>query len=258
VAPDPWFLAAAVPAALVAGVAKGGFGGAGAFAAVPILALVMPPAQAAGVMLPLLMLMDVVNLAPYWRRWSWPDARPLMVWATAGTGLGWAVFGLVVPAAVQVVIGAIALLFVCWRLAARSGRWGRAATAGGLRGGAAATGFWGVVAGFASFVAHAGGPPAAIALIRRDLDKTAFQATNVLVFWWINLVKVGPYAALGLLDLSNLALSAQMAPAAAAGVALGVWAHRRVSQRAFDAVILVLLAASGAKLAADGLGALRG
>jgi uncharacterized membrane protein YfcA len=248
---DPWLLAAAIPAALVAGVAKGGFGGAGAFAAGPILALVMSPAEAAGVMLPLLMLMDVANLPPYWRRWSWPDAAPLMVWATIGTGLGWAVFGLVPPPVVQLMIGALALAFVGWRLVARSARSARAGAAAGL-----ATPFWGAVAGFASFVAHAGGPPVAMALVRRDLDKTAFQATVVLVFWWVNLVKVAPYALLGLLDKASLGLSAQLAPAAAVGVALGVWAHRRVPQRAFDRVILALLGASGAKLGWDGAAAL--
>jgi uncharacterized membrane protein YfcA len=250
--PDPWLMAAAVPAALIAGVAKGGFGGSGAIAAVPILALAMPPAQAAGVMLPLLMLMDAMGFAPWWRRWNWAEARPLMVAATLGTGLGWASVGVASPAVVQLMVGALALLFVGWRLAQRRGSMLRAF--GGE--GPVSTAAWGIAAGFASFVAHAGGPPATMALMRRDLDKTTFQATMLLVFWWINLVKLPPYLALGLIDGVNLGLSALLAPAAAAGVALGVWAHRRVPQGAFDAVILATLGLSGVKLAADGLAGL--
>ena len=49
----------AVPAVIFAGMSKGGFGSAAAFAATPFLALILTPGQAVGLMLPLLMVMDV-------------------------------------------------------------------------------------------------------------------------------------------------------------------------------------------------------
>ena len=57
---DTTFFALAVPAVLFAGISKGGFGSGAAFAATPILALILEPAQAVGLMLPLLMLMDII------------------------------------------------------------------------------------------------------------------------------------------------------------------------------------------------------
>ena len=67
---DLVFFALAIPAVIFAGVAKGGFAGGGAFAATPILALVIAPGHAVGLMLPLLMMMDVATLKPYWGKWD--------------------------------------------------------------------------------------------------------------------------------------------------------------------------------------------
>ena len=62
---DPWFYAAGVPAVLLVGLSKGGFGGAMALLGVPLMSLVMPPVQAAAILLPILIIMDVVSL------WAW-------------------------------------------------------------------------------------------------------------------------------------------------------------------------------------------
>lgn len=67
-----------VPAVIFAGVSKGGFGSGAAFAASSILAVALDPGSALGIMLPLLMLIDVASLPPYWRKWSWPEARLLI------------------------------------------------------------------------------------------------------------------------------------------------------------------------------------
>lgn len=251
--PDLALVLAASPALLVAGLAKGGFGGAGAFAATPLLALALPPGDALGVMLPLLMAIDLATLAAYWRRWSWPDARALMIWGVPGVALGWALFGLIPPEAAKLALGVVALAFVLFRLAQALG-WSPEGDPA-FRPERAA--LWGTAAGFTSFLAHAGGPPAAMALIPRRLDKTAFQGTVVIAFWWINLVKLGPYAALGLFGGGNLALSLALVPAAAVGVVLGVIGHRRVPQVWFDRVVLTGLALVSVKLIADGLAGLR-
>ena len=62
---DPWFYAAAVPAVILVGLSKGGLGGAMGFVGVPLMALAMSPVQAAAILLPILVLMDMVSL------WSW-------------------------------------------------------------------------------------------------------------------------------------------------------------------------------------------
>ena len=45
---DPWFYAAALPAVILVGLSKGGFGGAMGFVGVPLMALVMPPGAGGG------------------------------------------------------------------------------------------------------------------------------------------------------------------------------------------------------------------
>ena len=72
---DPWFYVAAVPAVLLFGIAKGGFGGGLGVVAVPLMALVVSPLQAAAVLLPILCLMDLVGLWAYRGRWLWPELR---------------------------------------------------------------------------------------------------------------------------------------------------------------------------------------
>ena len=85
---DAQFFMVAIPAVLFAGISKGGFGSGAAFAAASILAVALEPGQALGIMLPLLMLMDVANLRPYWKKWSAPDAKLLILGALPGVALG--------------------------------------------------------------------------------------------------------------------------------------------------------------------------
>jgi uncharacterized membrane protein YfcA len=244
---DAAFFAVAVPAVLLAGVSKGGFGSGAAFLAAPLLALVLDPALAVALMLPLLMLMDVASLPAYWRRWSIEEARLLMIGSVPGMLAGVALFQAVSPDALRLLLGVMALGFVGWEIARARGLVSPppAPPAAGLA--------WGAASGFASFVSHAGGPPTAIYLLARRLDKTAYQATTVLVFWWVNLVKFPAYWALGLFTADAARANLALAPVAVAGVLIGIWAHNRVSARPFFLLTYGLLTATGLKLVWDAL-----
>ena len=114
---DLTFFALAIPAVTFAGMSKGGFGSGAAFAATPLLALILPPAVALGMMLPLLMLVDAATLRPYWRLWSWHDARRLIVGGIPGVALGAALYRVADADLLRLLIGAVALGFVFWQLA---------------------------------------------------------------------------------------------------------------------------------------------
>ena len=243
------FFALAVPAVVFAGVSKGGFGSGAAFASASILALVLEPGQALGVMLPLLMLIDLASLRPYWSRWSWPDARVLILGGVPGVGLGAALYRVAEPDVFRLLIGGISVGFVVWQLAQRSGLLRPAVRTLSGRAGAVA----GIVTGFTSFVSHAGGPPAAVYLLSKRLTKTEFQATTVLVFWVINIAKFIPYAFLGMFTLETALANLILAPFALAGAWLGVVAHHVVSERFFFGLTYVLLSVTGCKLIWDGL-----
>jgi uncharacterized membrane protein YfcA len=58
---DPIFYLTAIPAVTFLGLSKGGFSGVGLLAT-PLLALVLPPLQAAAILLPILILQDVISV----------------------------------------------------------------------------------------------------------------------------------------------------------------------------------------------------
>ncbi|MDM8167234.1 sulfite exporter TauE/SafE family protein [Roseovarius sp.] len=236
-------------AACFAGISKGGFGSGAAFAGATILALVMPPGLALGIMLPLLMLIDASTLRPYWRQWSWPDARLLVLGGLPGVALGAALYTVAEPDVFRLLIGVVALVFVGWQLCGRLGLLQIGKRELPPWGGALA----GVVAGFTSFVSHAGGPPVAVYLLSRKVGKTTFQATTVLVFGLLNLAKVVPYAFLGIFTRETLAFDLGMAPFALLGAYIGVKAHRLVPEGLFFSITYVLLTVTGSKLIWDAL-----
>lgn len=244
---DAAFFAVAVPAVLFAGISKGGFGSGASFAAAPLLALVLEPQLAVALLLPLLMLMDVAGLRSYWRQWSTAHVRVLMIGAVPGVLAGMALFGSVRPETLRLMLGLLALGFVAFQIARELGLVAPARPPAGA-------GYaWGAAAGFTSFVAHAGGPPAAIYLLGSRLEKTAYQASTIVVFWWVNLLKFPAYAGLGLFTAETARAGVMLAPVAILGVALGVWAHRRIAPRPFFIVTYALLTVTGAKLVWDAI-----
>ena len=246
---DLTFFALAIPAVIFAGISKGGFGSGAAFAATPILALVIPPELAIGIMLPLLMLMDVGSLRPYWGRWSWPDARLLILGGLPGVAMAVVFWQLANPDLLRFLIGVIALGFVAFQLARMRGLIRLPDRPVSARLAMTA----GAAAGFTSFISHAGGPPLAIYLLSRGLSKTAYQSTTVIVFWAVNIMKAVPYAFLGIFTAQSLLAGLYLAPAALVGVWLGVKAHRIIPERAYFAVTYVMLTLTGSKLIFDAL-----
>lgn len=246
---DPLFYFAAIPAVLLFGIAKGGFGGGLGVLAVPLMALTVSPLQAAAVLLPILCVMDLVGLWAYRGKWLWPELRILVPASMIGIAAGTLLFGYMSVAVLRIIVGTVAIAFTLHFFVASRRMPGASLThfppAVGLVAGAAG--------GFTSFIAHAGGPPISMYLLRRPLDRTDFVATTVLLFAVINYVKLAPYAWLGQLSTENLVTSAVLSPLAPIGVYTGVWLHRRVSDRFFFRLMYVLLFVVGGKLLYDGL-----
>ncbi|MFK7875994.1 MAG: sulfite exporter TauE/SafE family protein [Paracoccaceae bacterium] len=246
---DIWFFLIAGPATLFAGISKGGFGSGAAFAGASILALVLEPGLALGVMLPLLMLIDAASLKPYWRKWDAEACRMLVFGALPGVALGAWIFSLMDADAIRIMIGIVSLLFVVWQYLQRADQVPRARS--DLPGWVGCTA--GCAAGFSSFVSHAGGPLAAVYLLSKGLDKTTYQASTVLCFWVINIAKAVPYAFLGLFTFETLMANILLAPFALLGTWVGVRLHYHIPETWFFALTYVLLAVTGTKLLWDGL-----
>ncbi|MBL8808235.1 MAG: sulfite exporter TauE/SafE family protein [Rhodospirillales bacterium] len=245
---DPFFYALAIPAFLLTGISKGGFGGGLGSMGVPLMALAIPVPQAAAIMLPLLMVMDVVGVWRYRRDYARGLMGILLLGAVIGTALGYAAFSHLDDGWIRLLIGVIAVLFPLKDFALHAlGRSPLAVAPNPAKGV-----FWSTIAGVTSFIANAGSPPIQVFLLPLRLDKTVFVATTTVYFAFMNAIKLGPYISLGLFTPENLATSAILLPLALAGIFLGLWLHARVPDKPFYFWCNVFLFVTGLKLVWDG------
>ncbi len=248
---DPWFYAVAIPAVCLVGLSKGGLGGAMALLGVPLMALVISPVQAAAIMLPILIVMDIVSL------WAWRgnyDRESLVIMLPAGLvgiAIGWFTASWVTVPEVRLIVGVVAMGFALryvWTLFAAPAPpmphrpWhGR---------------FWGMVTGFTSFVSHAGGPPYQAYTLPLRQDPKIYTGTSVIFFSVVNAVKLIPYFALGQFDSTNLVTSAVLAPIAPVATLAGAFLVRRMRGEIFYPFMYALMAVTAVKLIWDGVSGL--
>jgi len=245
------FLPAMAFVIAIAGIGKGAFGQGTAGLAVPLLAMFIAPAEAAGIMLPLLCLMDIFGVHAYKKAWSRADIKALLPGAVTGIAIGGLAFGTLSPNAVRLVIGIISVVFAlnAWfRFTERIARFlARTESPPGK----VAASVWGALSGITSTLAHAGGPPYTIYMLARGVDKTVFVATSAVFFFAVNYIKLIPYWFLGQLNAGNLTTALLFAPLVPLAVWLGVWLHWRISQAAFMQITYTLLLVTGVKLVYD-------
>ena len=242
---DPWFYAVAIPAVLLMGISKSGFGSGFGAMAVPMMALAVTVPQAAAIMMPLLLIMDLLGMAAFRRDVDWRLFRFLVPFALVGTVIGAGMFRWVDTRLVAGLVGVLTLAFLAQRLlfpprpdAPPPPRW-----VGGLLT---------ITSGFTSFIAHAGGPPLNAYVIPLKLKPVVFTATMAFLFFFVNLSKWVPYAWLGLLDLRQMSTALVLIPFAPVGVWLGVTLARRIQPQLFYRLVYWGMFLTGLKLVWDG------
>lgn len=227
-------------ACFLTGLSKAGLGGTLGFLITPMLALVMPLDKAVGLMLPILILGDMFTLAVYWRGWEVRFLGVLLLGAVIGVTLATLVLASFPLSTLRKLLGVLVLIFVAYRLFER--RFLRMLTYRPRR--------WhgvlaGSLAGFASTLAHAGGPPISIYLLLQNLSPTIFIATSALFFAVLNWIKVPYYYFAGLFDFRLQLQFIWLIPL----LPVGVWTGRRLITRmdkgVFEKVILALILVSG-------------
>jgi uncharacterized protein len=242
---DPYFYAVAIPAVLLMGISKSGFGAGFGSLAVPLMALAVTVPQAAAILMPILLLMDVMGLAAFRKHFDIKLIRFLVPLGLLGTVVGTLSFSLLDARLVAGIVGVFTLLFLAQRLlfppkpdSPHPPKWL----------GAILT----VTSGFTSFVAHAGGPPVNAYVIPMRLPPLVFTATMAVFFFVVNLSKWAPYAWLGLLDLRNMGTSLALLPIAPIGVLIGVRLAHRIRPLLFYRLIYAGMFLTGCKLVWDG------
>src|SRR5262249_24859917 len=109
---SPFFFPRPSPAITALGLGKGGFAGVGMIST-PLLALTMPPLQAAAILLPILLCQDVISVWVYRHRWSAWNLKVLLPGSVVGVGAAW-LFAAHVPNAYVVI--AVGVTGVCFAL----------------------------------------------------------------------------------------------------------------------------------------------
>ena len=241
---DPFFYAVAIPAVLLMGISKSGFGAGFGALAVPMMALAVTVPQAAAILMPVLLVMDLLGMAAFRKDFDKQLLKFLLPFGLLGIGVGALLFKLLEPRLVAGIVGGFTLLFLAQRLlfpprpdSAPPPRWiGAMLTA---------------TSGFTSFIAHAGGPPINAYVIPLKLKPMVFTGTMAFFFFFINMAKWIPYAWLGLLDMRNFATSLVLLPLAPVGVWVGVRIARRINQVLFYRLIYAGMFLTGIKLLSD-------
>ncbi len=234
-------LALIVAAAMLIGIAKTGFAGIGSLS-VAIFAAVLPARESTGALLPLLIVGDLLALAAYRRSADWPTLISLIGPVAVGV-LGGVVFVAVSDDTVmRRTIGIVLLVLVAvhvamtwWRPEAR--HQGRVAHWG-----------YGWLGGFTTMVANAGGPVMSLYLLGAKLDKLTFLGTMAWFFAAVNLFKLPFSIGLGLVTASSLLVDLVLVPALVLGAVVGRLLVRRVDQRTFEQIIVVLTVISALNL----------
>mgnify|MGYP005725278641 CR=1 FL=1 len=244
---DPAFYAVAIFAVIMTGIAKSGFGGGIAVLAVPLMSITISPIQAAGILLPLLCLMDVFALWHYRNRWDKRNLVILLPAAVLGILIGSFTFSYLSDGVVRILVGVISIAFVAhyffWRNSPKV-----------IKPKLVSGGFWGALSGFTSFGVHAGGPPLSIYLLPQRMEKSLMVGTTVIFFTIVNLVKLIPYGILGQLSSENLMTSLILSPLAPLGIFLGVQVQKVFSEKLFYRLCYFFLFVAGTKLLLQGLG----
>jgi len=244
---DPIFYALAIPAVVMLGLSKGGFAGVGQVAT-PMLALYMPPLEAAAILLPIIMVQDAAALWVYRKEWSGRIVAIMTPGAIVGVALAGVLAAYVSNDAVRVIIGGFTVVYVLWtwigpaKIAREAGS---PAVASGV--------FWGAMSGFTSAIGQAGAPAYTLYVLALRLPKMMFVGTTAYFFAGVNYMKIVPYVALGQFSAKGFATSLILIPLAVLTNLLGFWLVRITPQEAFYRVMFIIMFVISLELLREGV-----
>jgi uncharacterized protein len=230
---DPLFYLLAIPAIIAVGLGKGGFAGIGMIST-PLMALSVPPLQAAAILLPILLIQDVISVWVYRRHWSAWNLKVLLPGSIVGVAMAWLFAAHVPNAYVELAVGTTG---VCFALYTFFGK----VPAKAYRPSVAVGMIWGALAGFTSTIIQVGAPPYQAHILPQRLDKLTLIGTTIIFFALVNVMKLAPYFALGQFSPRTLATSSALLPLAIASNVLGLWLARRTPTELFYKITYLLM-----------------
>lgn len=235
---------------LLIGISKAGFGGGLGVLTTPLCALAFqklgkPPAFALGFVLPLLIAGDSFSLWRFWKKWDAANLRYLLPGVVVGVLASVGLIDRFSPRQLNIAIGIVAMGFVLFQLVKEKVFAAEGVFAPNHKIGQPI----GVLAGVTSTFANAAGPVIALFLLPQQLSKSVFVATNILVFFWVNWIKVFVFLPKKIITGETLLAGLPYLPLIPAGVLAGIWLNNKIPERHFRAVVYTLTFLTGLKLA---------
>jgi len=255
-------------AATLVGLSKTALPGAGTIT-VAVFAAVLPARQSTGALLVLLILGDLFAVRTYHAHADWAALRRLVPAVLAGVVVGTFFLASADDGTVRHVIGVTLLALVAVTLVRRAAatkdrnRPRTIATGGAAAADAAGradratergwrhqleTGSFGILAGFTTMVANAGGPVMSMYFLAARFPINRFLGTAAWFFFVVNVAKTPFSVSLGLISLDSLRLDLLLAPAVIVGALVGRRLARQMNQRLFDRLVLALTIVSATYL----------
>ncbi|NGO78911.1 sulfite exporter TauE/SafE family protein [Streptomyces sp. YC504] len=239
------FVALALAAALV-GFSKTAVSGANTIS-LAVFAAVLPARESTGVLLPILIAGDILAVLTYRRHAHWPTLWRLFPAVGAGVLFGTVFLMWADDTGVRTSIGAILLLMAAVTV------WRRRVAARQEEDAAGGAGRWkapsyGVLGGFTTMVANAGGPVMSLYLISSGFQKLGFLGTSAWFFLIVNTSKVPFSVGLGLIDWQSLLLDAALVLFVVPGAWLGRKCVDRIDQLLFERLVIGATVLGGIQL----------
>ncbi|MGD6749754.1 sulfite exporter TauE/SafE family protein [Streptomyces sp. BH105] len=243
----PWEFSALAAAAMVVGFSKTAVSGANTVS-LAVFAAILPARASTGVLLPILICGDILAVLTYRRHAHWPTLWRLFPAVGAGVVLGTVFLGFAGDGAVRMSIGVILLVMAgvtLWRrkqaaVAETESTQSRAARV--------KAGSYGVLGGFTTMVANAGGPVMSMYLLSAGFKKLGFLGTSAWFFLIVNSAKVPFSVGLGLIDGRSLLLDAALVVFVVPGAIIGKACVNRINQRLFEQLVIAATVLGGLQL----------
>ncbi|MFJ4974425.1 sulfite exporter TauE/SafE family protein [Streptomyces coeruleorubidus] len=243
-----WEFAALAFAALLVGFSKTAVSGANTVS-LAIFAAVLPARASTGVLLPVLIAGDLLAVATYRRHAHWPTLWRLFPAVAAGVVVGTVFLMWADDAIVRTSIGAILLLMAAvtvWRR--RTADAEQEPESVTTPAGRIKARSYGVLGGFTTMVANAGGPVMSMYLLSAGFRKLGFLGTSAFFFLIVNVSKLPFSAGLGLIDGRSLLLDLALVAFVVPGALFGKWAVNKINQRLFEQLVIAATVVGGLQL----------
>ena len=221
--------------AILVGVSKTGISGF-LMPVIPIIASVFGGKESTGVILPILVIGDVFAVYYYNRHAKWENIKKLLPWTIIGLLLGVIVGNFIndkqfkAVISISVLLCLVALIYTEKKgenIKVPTNKWFYAIA--------------GIATGFTSMIGNAAGPIFSVYLLTMNFKKNDFMGTTAWFFFLVNLAKL-PLQILFWHNISfkTILLSVGMVPAIALGALLGMLMIKKINEKNFRYIIIIM------------------